>query len=84
MEERWPIPIPLHRLRAGTTCTLYALHTAPAMKRRLQDLGLVPGTNIQCLRNPKRCPMLLQVRGTWIALRQQAARLILVQITIST
>ena len=27
MEERWPIPIPLHRLRAGTTCTLYALHT---------------------------------------------------------
>ena len=45
MEERWPIPIPLHRLRAGTTCTLYALHTAPAMKRRLQDLGLVPGTN---------------------------------------
>ena len=25
MEERWPIPIPLHRLRAGTTCTLYAL-----------------------------------------------------------
>lgn len=35
MEERWPIPIPLHRLRAGTTCTLYALHTAPAMKRRL-------------------------------------------------
>ena len=55
MEERWPIPIPLHRLRAGTTCTLYALHTAPAMKRRLQDLGLVPGTNIQCLRNPKLC-----------------------------
>ena len=54
MEECWPIPIPLHRLRAGTTCTLYALHTAPAMKRRLQDLGLVPGTNIQCLRNPKR------------------------------
>ena len=74
MEERWPIPIPLHRLRAGTTCTIYALHTAPAMKRRLQDLGLVPGTNIQCL----------QVRGTWIALRQQDARLILVQITIST
>ena len=57
MEECWPIPIPLHRLRAGTTCTLYALHTAPAMKRRLQDLGLVPEqTSNACgIRNAARC-----------------------------
>lgn len=84
MEEVWPFPIPLHRLRAGTDCTVHSLHVSSAMQQRLQDLGMVSGTKIRCLRNPKRCPMLLQVRGAWIALRKSDAQYILVNVTVQT
>ena len=41
-----------------------------SMKRRLLDLGLVPGTKIQCIAmSPLGDPVAYFVRGTLIALR---------------
>lgn len=84
MEEELSFPIPLHRLRSGTYCSVLSLHVPDAMRYRLQALGLIAGTKIQCLENPKNRPMLLYIRGACIALRQSDAQNILVRVYIQT
>lgn len=84
MQKSWKSPIPLHQISDHTCCTVVSLHVPAAMRQRLQDLGLIAGTKIYCLQNPKRKPMLLWIRSTWIALRQCDAKYILVDIQPQT
>lgn len=70
----------LSELRVGETACITALRVTGEMRRRLQDLGLVEGTQIQCaLKSPSGDPAAYQVRGATIALRREDARNILVQ-----
>ena len=46
--------ISLSALRDGQRARVAALHLSGGMRRRVQDLGLVPGTRVTCLRQPKR------------------------------
>jgi DtxR family Mn-dependent transcriptional regulator len=76
--------MPLNRLNPGDSARVLAL--APAIRgaerRRLLDLGLIPGTQISAeLRSPSGDPTAYLVRGALIALRADQARHIRVEST---
>lgn len=62
-----------HLSEGESACVAY-LHNTGSMKRRLQDLGLVPGTNVKCLhKSPHGDPVAYCIRGAVIALRCEDA-----------
>lgn len=60
----------LDLLRPGKTAVVVKICTEEAMRRRLRDFGLVPGTRVRCR---YRCPWgtvtALELRGSVLALR---------------
>lgn len=67
-------------LLPGQTAAVYQLLHAGAMRRRLQDIGLLPGTPVTCLgRSPGGDPAAYQIRGAVIAIRQADSARVLVQ-----
>jgi len=68
-------------LRPGETGRVTALRLQGAMRRRLQDMGLVEGTEVACvLKSPAGDPTAYRIRGALIALRSEDARQVLVTI----
>ena len=62
-------------LRPGDSALLTEVETRGAMRRRLLDLGLIPGAQVSCtLRSPAGDPSAYLIRGSVIALRAQDAR----------
>ena len=62
-------------LREGECARVIFLRSTGSMKRRLQDLGLVPGTLVQCIhKSPYGDPVAYGIRGAVIALRSDDAR----------
>lgn len=60
----------LNELAPGGTGRVKGLQTEGAMRRRLLELGLVPGTRVRCLgRSPMGDPAAFEIRGAVIALR---------------
>ena len=63
-----------HRLSSalpGDTLRIKELLFPPQIRRRFMDLGLFPGTIVNCLLYaPSGSPMLLEVKGFRIALRK--------------
>lgn len=63
----------------GDTVTVKYLNSTGSMKRRLQDLGIIEGTNIQCiLKSPSGDPCAYLVRGAVIALRDEISSEIII------
>ena len=57
---------------AGVVC---GLESAGAMRRRLQDIGLIRGTAVECLgRSPLGDPTAYRIRGATMALRSKDAQ----------
>jgi DtxR family Mn-dependent transcriptional regulator len=77
-EAAGPEPgIPLARLEQGQAATVVSLSPAirGAERRRLMDLGLLPGTRILAeLQSPSGDPTAYRLRGALIALRAEQAR----------
>ena len=68
--------IPLNRVPEGAI----ARFTTGAMRRRLQDIGLIEGTDIECLqKSPAGDPIAYYIRGAVIALRSVDSGNILVR-----
>ena len=68
-------------LHPGETGRVTALRLQGAMRRRLQDMGLVEGTEVACvLKSPAGDPTAYRIRGALIALRSEDARQVLVTI----
>jgi ferrous iron transport protein A len=62
----------LSEVPVGTECRISALTAEGLMRRRLLDLGFVPGTKVECLRrSPAGDPTAYFIRGTVIALRKE-------------
>lgn len=59
-------------LREGESGHILSSDTEGEMRRRLQDLGLLPGTKITCLTRGRGIAAYL-VRGAVIALREETA-----------
>lgn len=61
-------------LQPGETAEVVAVHSQGPERRRLLDLGIVPGTRITAeLRSPLSDPVAYRVRGALIALRRSQA-----------
>ena len=64
----------LSALPEGESAYVTDVSAAPAMERRLADLGLVRGTRVTCmLRSPAGDPCAYLIRGALIALRRTDA-----------
>lgn len=80
--EAETLGLPLAQLGAGQAATILALSPAlrGAERRRLLDLGFLPGTRLEvALRSPAGDPTAYRIRGSLIALRGDQARHVRVQ-----
>ena len=71
MKERYGT---LASLRRGEAARVRALEAEAGMRRRLQDVGLIEGTYVECLMiSPLGDPAAYAIRGAVIALRREDA-----------
>ncbi len=70
-----PLTRTLDDLRPGETGVVAELYARGPERRRLMDLGILPGTRIEVeLRSPLGDPTAYKVRGTLIGLRRSQAQ----------
>lgn len=71
--------IPLTNLHEGQKGVVSTLLSTDQMRRRLQDLGIISGTSIECLqKGPNGDLVAYKIRGAIIALRSEDANRIIV------
>ena len=71
----------LSGLSVGQAARVVEIHTSGGMRRRLQDLGLIEGTAVQCLQKSAfGDPCAYLIRGAVIALRSKDSQQILVRL----
>lgn len=64
--------IPLNELKVGQRGTVSQLLSDTSMRRRLQDIGLIEGTKVECIqKSPSGDPIAFLIRGAVIALRRE-------------
>lgn len=64
----------LSQMPVGSACTVADIHLEGLLRRRIMDLGIIPGTAVECIRKgPSGDPTAYAVRGTTIALRKEDA-----------
>lgn len=70
---------PLASLQEGQTAQVSDLLSGGAMRRRLQDIGFIEGTQVECVqKSPAGDPVAYRVRGALIALRAEDSANVLV------
>ncbi|MBR3594455.1 MAG: ferrous iron transport protein A [Clostridia bacterium] len=73
--------IALSDIKIGEGAVVKKLDTHGAMRRRLQDMGLVIGTKTECLgRSPGGDPAAYLIRGAVIAIRREDSKNIFVSL----
>ena len=71
--------IPLNRLPMGVKASVVSLNASGPARRRMLDLGVIGGTEIEPLyRSPSGNPVAYRIRGAVIALRSDVSDKILV------
>ncbi|EGW37972.1 FeoA family protein [Desulfosporosinus sp. OT] len=71
------LPVPLSTLQPGEKSKVIQLDVKGLLRRRILDLGIVPGTVLTCIgKAPAGDPIAYLVRDTVIALRSEDASLI--------
>ena len=67
-------------LAPGEKATVVSLESTGSIRRRLLDIGLIKGTNIECIgKSPAGDPRAYLIRGAVIALRNNDCENILVE-----
>jgi len=62
----------LSGLNQGKRALVIDIHSNDSMRRRLQDLGLIKGTEVSCVqKSPLGDPVAYLIRGAVIALRHE-------------
>ncbi|MBC5580127.1 ferrous iron transport protein A [Anaerofilum sp. BX8] len=62
----------LTNLKVGQRARVTALRSDGSMRRRLQDIGLIAGTEVECVqKSPAGDPVAYLIRGALIALRSE-------------
>jgi ferrous iron transport protein A len=69
----------LTRIAAGEKATIVAVRAGWGMQRRLADMGMTPGTEIRMVNSGRPGPVVLDVRGSKLALGQGVAAKIIVR-----
>ena len=70
--------MPLAMASPGEVVRIADIRAGRGLTRRLADMGLVPGTDIRVINSYRPGPVLLEVRGTRLALGHGMAQKILV------
>ena len=71
---------PLSCLHEGQRARVVSILESGAMRRRLQDIGLIEGTTVECVqKSPAGDPVAYGIRGAIVALRAEQATAIIVQ-----
>ncbi len=79
MEEQ---EIPLNALEEGQCATVSRLRSDEAIRRRLQDMGLIEGTRVECVqKSPWGDPTAFLIRGAVIALRAEDSSSVLTRLS---
>ncbi len=71
--------VPLSEIKTGDRVTLHTIQVGRDLTSRLTSLGLTPGAQMEVLQNFGRGPLIINVRGTHVALGRGEARHILVE-----
>ncbi len=67
--------IPMNELRPGESGTVRAIRLHGSIRRRIQDIGLICGTPVQCVGvSPLGDPAAYRIRGAVIAIRRDDSR----------
>lgn len=70
---------PLSNLKEGQVAQVESILPNSNLRRRLQDIGLINGTTVECLhQSPSGDPVAYYIRGATIALRREDSKSILV------
>lgn len=68
------MPLTLDQLKTGQMATITKLNCTGNIRRRMMDLGILPGTRIQAeFSSPLGDPIAYRVREALIALRREQA-----------
>ena len=60
----------LNNLKVGECCVVKKIKDSSKIKRRLLDIGLIPGTIIECvLSSPSKDSLAYLIRGSMFAIR---------------
>ena len=74
--------IPLNELKVGQRGIVSQLLSDTSMRRRLQDIGLIEGTKVECIqKSPSGDPIAFLIRGAVIALRTEDSSSILMSLS---
>lgn len=74
--------IPLNELKVGQQAIVSQLLSDTSMRRRLQDIGLIEGTKVECIqKSPSGDPIAFLIRGAVIALRTEDSSSVLVSLS---
>lgn len=69
----------LSDLKDGQTAKVTDLLSTGSMRRRLLDIGLIEGTEVECIqKSPLGDPVAYLIRGAVIALRSEDSAMVLV------
>ena len=68
----------LNRAPPGADVVITAVRAGWGLKRRLADMGLVPGTGVSIINNARPGPVILEVRGSRLAIGHGVAAKIMV------
>lgn len=71
--------MPLSTVKTGKNVRLIAINGGNKIKNRLFAMGLIPGSQIEVVRNISKGPFLLSVKGSRIMLGRGMARKIVVE-----
>jgi len=70
----------LTNLPPGKTALVVGLNFDGTIRRRLQDIGLIPGTRVECVqKSPLGDPIAYLIRGAIIALRSEDSSCVLIR-----
>ena len=70
----------LNELTSGSVAKILQVHSAPTMKRRLYELGIIPNDYVQIINiSPMRRAYLIKIHGSIFALRSEIVQSIEVE-----
>jgi ferrous iron transport protein A len=70
---------PLSEISTGNQVTLQSINIGRELTSRLTSLGMTPGASVEVLQNFGHGPLIVNVRGTHVALGRGEARHLLVE-----
>jgi len=71
----------LTQLPVGKSAKIFSLNAQGRVRRRLLDLGFIPGARVENVRcSPSGNPTAYLIKGTVIALRQEEADKLIIQL----